>query len=284
MRFGEIEKLEGLKKMKPVLKYPGAKNRIAPWIVSYIPRHEVYLEPFFGSGAVLFNKQPSRIETVNDIDGNIVNFFKVLRDNQEELIRTLKLTPYARDEYIAAYQNLEEDSKVEQARKFAVRCWMGFGCSNRYQNGFRTSQQMTSPDTTKQWNEFMQTIREASLRLKNVQIENMDAMELIKRYNTADVFIYIDPPYLTNLRKGYIYKHEMTEEQHIKLLEAALNHSGKVMISGYESEMYAEYLKGWNVITKSTQAERGVPRKEVLWMNYIQNMQMNINDFMEAEQ
>lgn len=108
--------------MKPVLKYPGAKNRIAPWIVSYIPRHEVYLEPFFGSGAVLFNKQPSRIETVNDIDGNIVNFFKVLRDrdNQEELIRTLKLTPYARDEYIAAYQNLDQDSKVEQARKFAV--------------------------------------------------------------------------------------------------------------------------------------------------------------------
>lgn len=76
----------------------------------------------------------------------------------------------------------------------------------------------------------------------------------------------------------------MTEEQHIKLLEAALNHPGKVMISGYESEMYTEYLKGWSVITKSTQAERGVPRKEVLWMNYIQNMQMNINDFMEAEQ
>ena len=193
-------KSEGLMKMKQVLKYPGAKNRIAPWIVSHIPRHEVYLEPYFGSGAVLFNKQPARIETVNDIDGNIVNFFKVLRDNQEQLISLLKLTPYARDEYTAAYQNKEEDSEVEQARKFAIRCWMGFGCSNRYQNGFRTSQQMTSPDTTKQWNEFTQTIREASLRLKNVQIENTDAIKLIKRYNTKDVFMYLDPPYQSQER------------------------------------------------------------------------------------
>ena len=86
--------------------------------------------------------------------------------------------------------------------------------------------------------------------------------------------------HLTNLRKGYIYKHEMTEKQHIELLEAVLKHPGKVMISGYESELYAEYLKGWNVITKHTQAERGVPRKEVLWMNYRQNMQMSINDYM----
>lgn len=275
--------MKGLKKMKQVLKYPGAKNKIAPWIVSHIPGHDVYLEPYFGSGAVLFNKPPARIETINDIDGNVVNFFRVLRNNQKEFIRALKLIPYARDEYKEAYQNLKEDDETEQARKFAVRCWMGFGCSNRYQNGFRTSQQTTSPNVTKHWNEFIHTIGEACFRLKNVQIENIDAVELIKRYNTKDVFMYIDPPYLTGLRKNYIYKHEMTEEQHKELLEAVLKHPGKVMISGYESEMYAEYLKGWSVITKNTQAERGVPRKEVLWMNYELNKQMSIKDYIKAE-
>ena len=109
--------------MKSVLKYPGAKNRLAPWICEYIPKHDVYLEPFAGSLAVLFNKQRSHIETVNDIDGEIVNFFRILRDRSGELERTIEFTPYSRSEYKAAYEKSEDE--LERARRFTVKCWMG---------------------------------------------------------------------------------------------------------------------------------------------------------------
>lgn len=122
--------------MKNVLKYPGSKNKIADWICSVIPPHEVYLEPFFGGGAVFFNKKPARIETINDLSGEVVNYFKVLRDNVDELIRLIELTPYAREEYNRAFNSADND--IERARRFAVRCCQGFGCSNRYKNGFRS--------------------------------------------------------------------------------------------------------------------------------------------------
>lgn len=108
--------------MKSVLKYPGAKNRLAPWICEYIPKHDVYLEPFAGSLAVLFNKQRSHIETVNDIDGEIVNFFRILRDRSGELERAIEFTPYSRSEYKAAYEKSEDE--LERARRFTVKCWM----------------------------------------------------------------------------------------------------------------------------------------------------------------
>lgn len=118
--------------MKTVLKYPGAKNRIANWICEYIPPHKVYLEAYFGSGAVFFNKIPAKIETLNDLDGNVVNYFKIIRERPQELAQQLNMTPYGRDEYYQSCEILPEDSDLERARKFAVRCWQGFGCSNLY--------------------------------------------------------------------------------------------------------------------------------------------------------
>lgn len=114
--------------MKQVLKYPGAKSRIANWIVNNMPKHTVYLEPYAGSLAVLFNKPRCHIETVNDLHGEVVNFFRVLRDDPDELKRLIELTPYSRAEYDLAYQ--ESDVDVERARRFCVRCWQGFGCAN----------------------------------------------------------------------------------------------------------------------------------------------------------
>lgn len=224
--------------VKSVLRYPGAKNRIAPWICEHIPAHDVYLEPFAGSLAVLFNKQRCHIETVNDIDGEIVNFFKILRDHKEELMRIIALTPFARDEYMKAYDWTDGD--IERARRFAVKCWMGFGCGNLYRNGFKTGQQTNSPNPAKAWGELPETLEQASQRLKGVQIENLPAVELIKRYNTPDVFIYADPPYPHGTRKKYLYKHEMED-------------------SG---------LKGWAKVQKDTLAEGGRKRTETLWMNY----------------
>lgn len=254
--------------MKPLLKYPGAKNRIAPWIVDKMPKHEVYLEPYFGSGGVFFCKEPSRIETVNDLDQQIVNFFQVIREHPDEFIRHLRLTPYAREEYERAYIYSIADGDIEQARKFAIRCWFAFGCGNRYKNGFRTSQQSTSPSTTKQWDNFIETVQSAGMRLRHCQIENKPALQLLNMYDTSDVFIYLDPPYLPEIRKKYQYVHEMTEEDHVELLEKIIQHPAKILISGYDSELYQKYLKGWYVCSINTRAERGIKRREMLWANY----------------
>ncbi|MBO5208047.1 MAG: DNA adenine methylase [Lachnospiraceae bacterium] len=265
--------------MKAVLKYPGAKNRIADWICSYIPKHDVYVEPFAGSLAVLFNKPRCHIETVNDLHGEVTNFFRVLRDKPDELKKLIDLTPYAREEYDSAYQ--ESKDKVERARSFCVRCWMGFGCANLYHNGFKSGQQSHSPNPAKTWAELPDIMMQAAERLKGVQIENLPALEVLKRYDTPDVFVYADPPYLHGTRKNYLYKHEMSDRDHEELLDALTSHPGQVMISGYDNELYNRYLKGWRKVQKNTLAENGLKRTETLWMNY-RDMQMSFNDFPEV--
>ncbi len=262
--------------MKQVLKYPGAKARLANWICSYIPKHNVYLEPFAGSLAVLFNKTRCHIETVNDLHGEVVNFFQVLRDNQEELMQKIELTPYSREKYDKSYE--ETENSVERARRFCVKCWMGFGCANLYHNGFKSGQQSNSPNPARAWSKLPETMQLAAERLRGVQIENLPAIELIKRYDTPDVFIYADPPYLHETRKNYLYKHEMRDCEHVELLETLVKHKGKVMISGYDNELYNEHLKGWRKVQKETLAEGGLKRTETLWMNYEQETQLSLFD------
>lgn len=254
--------------MNTVLKYTGSKFRIADWIVSMIPDHCVYLEPYFGSGAVFFNKQKSRIETINDVDGKVVNFFRMVRERPQELSEAVLLTPYARQEYDRSFSDDGACDALEQARRFAVRCWMSYSGGNRYHNGFRSGQQGNSPNPARAWNKLPEAIMLASMRLKDVQIECLPALDLIERYNTKDVFIYADPPYLNSTRKNYLYHYEMTEKDHKELLEILLRHPGKIMISGYENDLYDEMLAGWRKESRITQAENGVKRIETLWMNY----------------
>ena len=268
--------------MKQVLKYPGAKTRLAPWICSFIPDHKVYLEPFFGSGAVFFNKQPCRIETINDLNDDVYNYFKVLRDCPDELIRLIELTAYGRTEYEASWGSVDDFSRaqvvsnIERARRFAVRCWMAIGCGNLYHNGFRSGQSSTSPSPAHTWDTLPDVTRVAAKRLKQVQIEHLKALEIISRYNTLDVFIYADPPYLRSTRKNNLYKHEMTDQDHVDMLTALKRHPGKVLISGYDNDLYNQTLKGWRKETKSTLAEGGVKRKEVLWMNYDPDVRLDL--------
>ena len=122
-------------KPAPVLKYPGSKWNLAQWIISHMPSHTVYLEPFFGSGAVFFNKQPSKVETINDIDGNVVNLFRVIRERPEELVALVEMTPWARDEYYASYEKTGD--AMEDARRFLVRCWQAFGTRTYSKTGWR---------------------------------------------------------------------------------------------------------------------------------------------------
>ncbi len=262
--------------MKSVLKYPGAKNRLAPWICSYIPEHKVYLEPFAGSLAVLFNKPKVHIETVNDMHDEVVNYFRMLRDSKEELQRLIKLTPYSRSEYEKAYEDTNDN--IERARRFCVRCWMGFGSANLYKNGFKSGQQTHSPNPAKAWAELPETMELAAERLKGVQIEKLPATELIKRYDTQDVFIYADPPYLHGTRKNYLYKYEMSDKEHKELLQILVAHPGKVLLSGYDNNLYNNMLVGWKKVQKKTRAENGLARTETLWMNYeLGQMELQLN-------
>lgn len=250
--------------VKPVLKYAGAKWRLASWVTERLPPHEIYLEPFFGSGAVFFRKPAARLETINDVDGNVVNLFRVLREKPEQLVALIECTPWARDEYYASYE--QAGNEVEDARRFLVRCWQAFGTMTAARTGWRHSATGRSPVMPQQWNGLPDRLAAAALRLKDAQIENMDAVQLIRKYNDPRCLIYADPPYVPDTRRKHIYASEMTEAQHIDLLEALIAHGGTAVISGYDHPIYNEMLSSWERVEKHALAERGQARTEVLWI------------------
>lgn len=256
--------------MNAILKYPGGKWRIADWIISYFPEHKVYCEPFFGSGAVFFNKQPCYIETINDMNGDIVNLFKVCRDYPEELARAISLTPFARDEFISC--NDPSDNLIEQARRTLVRYHQSFGTSNSSKNSWRNVQTYGGPRCATMWNCLPDVIVNYCKRLKEAQIENTDALTLIERYNDESTLIYLDPPYLQNLRKKNMYKCEMSDEQHIEMLKLIKKSKSKIILSGYDNELYNSELFNWVTSEKETTAQMGLHRTEKLWMNFELNL------------
>ena len=261
--------------MKPLLKYPGGKWRISKWIIDHFPEHKVYLEPFFGSGAVFFNKQPSYIETVNDIDGNIVNLFRVCRDFPKQLATAINLTPFARDEFISCYE-MKVDDPIERARRIIVRYHQSFGTSNSSRNSWRNVQTYGGPRCATMWNYLPQAVIECCERIKEAQIENTDALELIKRYDDENTLIYCDPPYLPSLRKKNMYASEMDENQHRALLKVICKSKSKIIISGYDSQLYNDMLAGWNSDTIETTAQMGLHRVEKIWFNYDLQMKLEM--------
>lgn len=252
--------------MKAILKYPGAKWRISDWIISHFQPHKVYLEPFFGSGAIFFRKVPTYIETVNDLDGNIVNLFRVCREHPEKLARAISLTPFAREEFIGCHESC--DDPVEQARRTLVRYHQSFGTSNSSKNSWRNVQTYGGPRCATMWNDLPEIITECCMRLKNAQIENTDALTLIERYDDPKTLIYCDPPYLQGLRKRNIYNCEMPTENHIALLQAIKSTRSMVVISGYDNDLYNAELSGWHTDEKSTTVQMGRHRTEKIWMNF----------------
>ena len=254
--------------MNAILNYPGAKWGMAEEIVSLMPPHRSYLEPFFGSGAVLFNKPPSAIETVNDIDGDIVNFFTVLREQPEELARLIELTPYARDVFDDAHHNRGTE-QLDRAYRFAIRSKMGHGFKTYQKTGFKIDRYARERSYCVDcWNSLPEGLRNAAGRLKEVQIENRPALDIIRRFNFDNVLIYADPPYLLDTRGGKQYRHEMAEQDHVELLSALLEHKGPVILSGYPSELYDRELNGWSRITRKAYNQNADQRTEVLWCNF----------------
>lgn len=266
--------------MRAVAKYPGSKWSLADWIISKFPNHHSYLEPFFGSGAVLFNKPRSNIETVNDLDSNVVNLFECIRDDPQRLARMIYMTPYAREVYERAYEE-EPVDKFGKALNFYIRLNMGHGFrTNGEKVGWKNDIQGRERSYAAQdWCNLPAKIIQAAERLRGVQIENRPAMELIERFDFENVLIYCDPPYVLKTRHGKQYRFEMDDSDHEILLRLLLKHKGPVMISGYDTDLYRDMLEGWSRCEKVSYSQTCSKKTEVIWMNYeIQNKQMCFED------
>ena len=263
--------------MKAVVKYPGSKWGIAKWIISHFPKHHSYLEAFFGSGAVLFNKPRSNIETVNDLDGNVVNLFEWIKKDPEKLAHEIYFTPYARKVYEDVFTAVPEDS-LQKAVNFYIRLNMGYGFRTTGERvGWKNDIQGREKSYAAQdWVNLPEKILEAAERLRGVQIENRTAVEVMKRFNYPNVLIYLDPPYVLSTRHGKQYRHEMTDLDHEELLDAAKNHKGPVLISGYDSELYKAELKDWYREEITSYSQVSSKKKEILWMNFEPVKQMEL--------
>lgn len=267
-----------------VLKYPGGKGNIVGELVKLVPGHKTYLEPFFGAGTLFFTKEPSKIETINDIDGDIVNLFSVIQNNPKELAARVLVTPYSRDIYNNANKPKRGKSDIDRAIDLLVRCWMGFGSRGAScKVGFKTDVAgRESMYALWDWYKLPERVIEAAERLRKVQIENRPAVDLVRAYNNKDTFMYLDPPYLFETRRrscGNQYTHEMTDKDHEELLNIILQSKANIMISGYDSKLYNNKLRKWRKRTFSSCASMGAPRREVIWMNYDDNRQMTLEDF-----
>jgi DNA adenine methylase len=265
--------MQGLVK-RPILRYHGGKWRIAPWILSYIPAHKIYVELFGGGGSILLRKSRSKSELYNDLDRDIVNLFCIVRDHGDKLIEKLILTPYSRDEFVLAYKST--DDPIEQARRTVIRAFMGFASSgatigvSKGQNpltSFRSNTTRKSGSMANEWSTYPEVLNRIIERLRGVVIENRNAMDIISIHDSDKTVFYADPPYLPTVRDyGADYKFEMTEDDHILLAEKLNQTKGAVLVSGYHSDLYEELYKGWVRQEKNTYADGALTRTEVLWM------------------
>ena len=255
---------------RPVLRWHGGKWLLAPWIISHMPPHRVYVEPFGGAASVLMRKGKAYAEIYNDLDDEVVNLFRVLRSNQaDRLIEQLKLTPFAATEFFSAYEMT--DCPVEMARRTVIKSFMGFGSNGVHQaTGFRSNSNRSGTTPSREWVNYPVSLAAVVERLRGVCVLNRDAREVMQAHDGDDTLHYVDPPYLfaTRADAKADYAHEMRDEDHRDLLEFLRGLKGKVMLSGYPSEAYDEALSGWTRIERAALADGARKRVEVLWCNF----------------
>lgn len=259
--------------VQPPMTYFGGKTRLARRIAALLPRHEHYVEPFAGSLAVLLAKAPSRLETVSDLDGDLVTFWRMLRERTADLARVCALTPHSRVEHQAAFDLPDDLDDLERARRVWVQLTQG-RMSVRTRTGWRC---YVDPAGTKTampgyLDGYVDRMEPAAARLHNVSLESRPALQLIEDYGRSPgVLIYADPPYLGSTRKSGRYKHEMLgAAAHEELAEALRNARAAVVVSGYASPLYDRLYDGWDRVEIPTTTGQGGTRQdrvEVLWSN-----------------
>lgn len=236
---------------RPLLTYYGSKWNCADWIISHLPKHSTYVDVFGGSAAVLLNKPKQGTEVYNDINQDLVNLFRVVRDESKakQLADKIYMTPWSRVEFEEAYT--ETDDEIERARRLLTRSFLGWGSRGATVNtGFRWIADLNCERVAlnRFCNYIPQDILDACNRFKQVQIESLDYKILVERYDSKETLFYFDPPYMHETRVSKkVYEGEMTYQEHEQFLEIACNIKGMALISGYSSELYLEKLNGWEM-------------------------------------
>ncbi|HYM04919.1 MAG TPA: DNA adenine methylase [Terriglobales bacterium] len=255
----------------------GGKFSHLGWLLPLLPECHHYCEPFAGSAAALLNREPSPVETYNDIDGEVANFFRVLRNQGDELVRLIALTPFSREEFYEAVSSADPTiSDLERARRFFVRARQArtglaqTASLGRWANCKNTSRAGMS-GVVSRWLGSVEALPEVALRLLRVQIENRPAVEAIDLYDAPGTLFYCDPPYVHETRgDNKAYGFEMDEPAHRELADALHRRRGKVAVSGYRCDLMDRLYKGWCRFDAPVKQCHSIkkPRQECLWMNY----------------
>lgn len=272
-----VSKPAGRRKLIPFGWYGGKFSHLA-WLLPLLPKCHHYCEPFAGSGAVLLNREPSPVETYNDLDGEACNFFRVLRDEKERLVEMIGLTPFSREEFALACEFDARAEPAERARRFYVRArQVRTGLAQRASVGRWANCKATSragmSGVVSRWLGAVDMLPEIAERLLRVQIENRPAVDVVRLYDSPETLFYCDPPYVHGTRgDSKAYGHEMSDEQHAELAAVLDSARGMVALSNYDCSLMDDlYPKSkWRKIVmpeKTNHATKG-KRSEVLWTNY----------------
>lgn len=280
---------------RPILRYHGGKFRLAPKLLELFPPHRVYTEVFGGGASVLMQKLRVYSEIYNDLDGEVVNVFRVMQDQRkaQRLEALLRFTPFAREEFLLGYKRASTD--VERARRTIIRSFMGFGSdsiirlkasragfntriSSVMSTGFRWNSNRSGTTAATDWSSYPNQIQRFCERLRGVAIENRDAFTILEKMDRTDALHYVDPPYPMAVRSRgngstleHRYRYEMSDADHQHL--AALLHSlcGMVIVSSYPGRLYSHLYADWKSVSWSggqfCSANARSLRTEVVWMN-----------------
>ncbi|HEX8635784.1 MAG TPA: DNA adenine methylase [Pyrinomonadaceae bacterium] len=254
----------------------GGKYSHLDWLLPLLPDATHYCEPFGGSAAVLINRNPSPVETYNDIHSDVVNFFRVLREQKDALVEAIGLTPFSREEFEIAISSEEGISDLERARRFYILArQVRTGLAQKASSGRWAHCLLTSragmAGAVSRWLGAVEDLPLIAQRLLRVQIENAPALEVIKRYDSEETLFYCDPPYPHGSRgDSNAYANEMTDEQHRALADVLRNVKGKVALSSYKSRLMDELYGDWQRVESKEKVIHSVKttRTEVLWINY----------------
>lgn len=253
----------------PPLRYFGSKWQLADWVVAQMPPHKTYVEPYCGGASIFFRKPPSKIEVLNDLNGDVVNFFEVLRTQTDELVFAIDMTPFSLVEYELSFEPCED--KLERARRFYVRSYQSFGCGGiAGKTGWRRqlNSEARGSSVTHDWARLGGLLKGAR-RLKAALIDSSDALLTIERFDTPDTLFYVDPPYVfsSRARSSNRYTNEMSNDEHRRLAEALHKAQGMVLLSGYRSELYEDLYGDWSFLTKTNTTNGNGKALEYLWLS-----------------
>jgi DNA adenine methylase len=255
----------------------GGKYSHLDWLLPLLPQSTHYCEPFGGSAAVLINRPPAPVETYNDLDGEVVNFFRVLREKKDALIEAIGLTPFSRAEFQAAINEPGDAlSDLERARRFYILArQVRTGLAQKASAGRWAHCLLTSragmAGAVSRWLGAVEDLPLIAQRLLRVQIENAPAIEVIERYDSKETLFYCDPPYPHDSRgDSNAYAYEMTDQQHRELAKVLRKINGRVALSGYQCDLMDELYGDWQTIESEEKLVHSVKtaRREILWVNY----------------